>query len=753
MTSLNRVARHVQFRIIWLLLFVLAACLSSPPAHSSSRIAHFLPDIALNEIFPTATHTSEPAGTLPVAKVFKDQEQLGYVYVTTDIVNTRGYSSFPIDTLVAMSMDGSIVAAKLLEHHEPIVLIGIPESRVEAFIQGYVGQNYIKNRPKPGAPPPVDIISGATVTLMVVGDSIMRSSQLVARQEGIGQPAAPATAPAAVKRSIDSSNQTIASWDELLQSGAIQRLHVSVADINQAFIDSGRTEAAAHPQEGDPQDTFIDLYAALVSVPSIGKSLLGESDYTYLQQELKPGQQAMLVVGNGLYSFKGSGYVRGGIFDRIEIVQDLDSFHFTDLDHQRLPGVKAANAPDFKEAALFKIPATATFDPVQPWRLQLLVQRVLSVKDKAFVTLNLNYQLPDAYLTAPPPAAVAAAPDAAAHDDLETASEPLYKQIWAGKKVQIAVLLLSLLTLGGVFFFQDTLTKHEVFYQRFRIGFLLFSLVWIGWYASAQLSVVNVLTFSHALRTDFRWEYFLMDPLVFILWIATAISLIFWNRGAFCGWLCPFGALQELANKLARFLRIPQIKVAYSAHKRLVSIKYVIFILLFGFALYDMAVAEKMAEVEPFKTAIILKFIRDWPFTIFAVLLLIASLFIERFYCRYLCALGAALAIPARLRIFDWLRRYPMCGNPCQRCASDCPVQAIEPEGPINPNECIQCLNCQMLYHHEKKCPHLIQKIAKRKRDKPAPVAVASSLQDDAAARPTVRPRSVDSTDSTPATP
>ena len=750
MTSLVRLARHLQWHTFWLLLVFLAACFSSPPAHSSSRIAHFLPDIALSEIYPGATHAGDPQGTLPVVKVFKDQEQLGWVYVTSDIVNTRGYSSFPIDTLVALSMDGSIMAAKLLEHHEPIVLIGIPEARVEAFIQGYVGQNYIKNRPKPGAPPPVDIISGATVTLMVVGDSIMRSSQLVARQEGIGQSAAPVVAQAPVQRSIDTSNQTIASWDELIQSGAIQRLHVSVADINQAFVDSGRTEAADHPQEGDPQDTFIDLYAALVSVPSIGQSLLGEADYNYLQQELKPGQQAMLVLGNGLYSFKGSGYVRGGIFDRIEVVQDLDSFHFTDLDHQRLPGVKASNAPDFKEAALFKVPATATFNPVQPWRLQLLVQRVLSVKDKAFVTLNLNYQLPDAYLTAPP----AAAPPAAVVelDDIEPANA-LYKQIWAGKKIQIAVLVLSLLVLGGVFFFQDTLTKHEVFYQRFRIGFLLFSLFWIGWYASAQLSVVNVLTFSHALRTDFRWEYFLMDPLVFILWVATAISMVFWNRGAFCGWLCPFGALQELANKLARFLRIPQIKVAYSAHKRLVALKYVLFILLFGFALYDMALAEKMAEVEPFKTAIILKFIRDWPFTIFAVLLLIASLFIERFYCRYLCALGAALAIPARLRIFDWLRRYPMCGNPCQRCATDCPVQAIEPEGPINPNECIQCLNCQMLYHHEKKCPHLIQKIAKRKRGKAAPVAVASTLQDDVAARPTVRPRKLDSSDSTPATP
>ncbi len=93
----------------------------------------------------------------------------------------------------------------------------------------------------------------------------------------------------------------------------------------------------------------------------------------------------------------------------------------------------------------------------------------------------------------------------------------------------------------------------------------------------------------------------------------------------------------------------------------------------------------------------ILKFMREWWFVAFALVLLLAGLFVERFYCRYLCPLGAALAIPARLRVFDWLRRYPMCGNPCQRCAHDCPVQAIQPEGDIDPNECIQCLNCQML--------------------------------------------------------
>src|SRR3546814_7234248 len=49
-----------------------------------------------------------------------------------------------------------------------------------------------------------------------------------------------------------------------------------------------------------------------------------------------------------------------------------------------------------------------------------------------------------------------------------------------------------------------------------------------------------------------------------------------------------------------------------------------------------------------------------------------------------------SLAIPGRLRMFDWLRRYRECGNPCMRCYNECPVQAIHPEGHINPSECIR---------------------------------------------------------------
>ena len=154
----------------------------------------------------------------------------------------------------------------------------------------------------------------------------------------------------------------------------------------------------------------------------------------------------------------------------------------------------------------------------------------------------------------------------------------------------------------------------------------------------------------------------------------------------------------------------------FGVHQRLWPIKYMIFLVLFGLSMYSLSAAERGAEVEPFKTAIILHFIRDWWFVLFAVALLAAGLFIERFFCRYLCPLGAALAIPGRMRMFDWLRRYKECGSPCQRCGNECPVQAIHPEGHINPNECIQCMHCQVLYHHDQKCPVMIQRRLKREK-------------------------------------
>jgi NosR/NirI family nitrous oxide reductase transcriptional regulator len=66
----------------------------------------------------------------------------------------------------------------------------------------------------------------------------------------------------------------------------------------------------------------------------------------------------------------------------------------------------------------------------------------------------------------------------------------------------------------------------------------------------------------------------------------------------------------------------------------------------------------------------------------------------------------------------EWLRRWPECGSPCQRCAKECPVQAIHPEGHINVNECIYCMHCQELYFDDHRCPHMIQvRLKREKRD------------------------------------
>jgi NosR/NirI family nitrous oxide reductase transcriptional regulator len=136
-----------------------------------------------------------------------------------------------------------------------------------------------------------------------------------------------------------------------------------------------------------------------------------------------------------------------------------------------------------------------------------------------------------------------------------------------------------------------------------------------------------------------------------------------------------------------------------------------------------MASVNIASEIEPFKTAISMKFNREWYFIFYAVLLLFIGLFIERFFCRFLCPLGAFMAVGGKLRIFKSLKRREECGSPCQLCANDCPINAIKPTGEIIMDECFYCLDCQDLYHDEHKCPPLV-KIGKVKARNFKPVFI-----------------------------
>ncbi len=247
-------------------------------------------------------------------------------------------------------------------------------------------------------------------------------------------------------------------------------------------------------------------------------------------------------------------------------------------------------------------------------------------------------------------------------------------EVWPGNRSgwrtrsNWAVLGAALALLALILFLQDPISRKPGLHQLIRIGFLSWTLVWLGWYAGGQLTIVYLLTWIHTAVTDFRWDYVLADPLVTTLALFTGAGLFLWGRAVFCGWLCPFGALQELSNKAARRLGFPQLHVPEALHERLLALKYLVVLGLIAVSFVSWDRAMQGTEIEPFKTAIVLRFMTTWPLVTYAGALIVAGLFIERFYCRFACPLGAGLAILGRVRMFNWLKRRPECGSPCRLC-------------------------------------------------------------------------------------
>jgi polyferredoxin len=114
-----------------------------------------------------------------------------------------------------------------------------------------------------------------------------------------------------------------------------------------------------------------------------------------------------------------------------------------------------------------------------------------------------------------------------------------------------------------------------------------------------------------------------------------------------------------------------------------------------------------------------MQFDRPPAYVFYALLLLAITVFNSKFYCKYLCPLGAALSFVTRFKVFDWLRRRVECGHPCQTCAHDCQIGAIKPTGEIIENECHYCLECQVTYWDEHRCPPMVRKRKRREKTHP----------------------------------
>jgi len=168
-----------------------------------------------------------------------------------------------------------------------------------------------------------------------------------------------------------------------------------------------------------------------------------------------------------------------------------------------------------------------------------------------------------------------------------------------------------------------------------------------------------------SLRTHALW---------YILAIAALGSAPFMGR-LYCAYLCPFGALSEL---LGRVFRSP-LKISAGWDRKLRRIKYGVLIALA--VVYAAAPRSGLLHVEPFVDLFTFSFLAEKGEMILRLAWLlflgVASLLVFRFFCRYLCPAGAAMAFLARHRIFG--RKRPDGCVECGECLVSCPKKGGMP--------------------------------------------------------------------------
>jgi len=668
--------------------------------------------------FPPPLVVGEKMTDLPVWPIFKQNgpatDLVGYVFESIDLAPIPGFSGTPANLLIAMNPQGEFIDVKVLSHHEPVFLDGLGEEPLFRFVAQYPGLSLKQNikigtKPRDGAAAPsqgnnvlIDGVAKATASVRILNQTLLSAALKVARSKLGYAGAQDPDRVAQVRTDVFEPRD----WNALLDAGLVGHLKLRNRDVEQAYAGS----VAAHrpgPGDGPPDDTFIDLYAAFVEIPSAGRNLFDERGLAAVHARAHDDDHLLLLMSRGSYGFLADDYVRASVPDRLALIQDQLPIELRDMDLDVAP----RGTPEFTLNKVFRVIGASGLDLGRPVELRLLVTRSVGLiyPERVARDFTMTIEVPPRYL-------IPAAED-----------QKGWRAIWRGRWAEIVVLLLALALLSVLLARQSPVVTRFDLLRRFRPAFLLFTVGFIGWYAQGQLSIVNLVALLQASLVGRSWAFFLYDPMSTLLWVFVLGSLVAWGRGTFCGWLCPYGAMQELLALVARRLRVPERRLKTATDRRLKLLKYPILAVILASALVSTRLADNLVEVEPFKTAVTLVFVRSWPFVAWAGGLLLVGVVINKFFCRYLCPLGAALALLGRLRRFDWIARRSECGTPCQTCRYRCGYQAIEPDGRIDYAECFQCMDCVAIHDSPQECAPLLLE-AKRRVITIVPVAAAPAV-------------------------
>jgi NosR/NirI family transcriptional regulator, nitrous oxide reductase regulator len=241
------------------------------------------------------------------------------------------------------------------------------------------------------------------------------------------------------------------------------------------------------------------------------------------------------------------------------------------------------------------------------------------------------------------------------------------------------------------------LTKNA----RLRWVTLSITLVYLGFINGGFLSV------SHITNTiNLGPSMILGDVPLLMIVVFTLVTTFIWGR-VFCSSLCPFGAVQDLLSKFVP--RRWQRTVPARVHDKALYLKYVFLALILVMAVVQGGVSI-FQYFEPFGTL----FFYSTSIVMWAILLLIllASAVVKRFYCRYVCPLGAALGVLSFFSL-SRIKRVQQC-TACSVCEHVCPTGAIR-KHTIDFKECVRCDICESkLIHKAGVCKHTVESLTAR---------------------------------------
>ena len=623
--------------------------------------------------------------------------EAGYVFETEPMAPLPGFSGAVINMLVVLDLEGQFLDVQLISHNEPIFVSGLPENLFYDFFKQYRGHS-ISDSLVVGSPYGsgsegsalvyLDGVTKGTASVRIAHESILAATLKVAREKMNGISTGPPAFP-----NLEYAEDL--TWDDLVNQGIVTRKTVLNSEMDAEFAGTLWEDDDPEAQE-NPDESFMDLWVVDLGAPSVAKAVLSESGFEELQEfmSISTTDEPVLVVETARHGLVTSDFVRNTAPDLISAEQGGFPIAFRDSDLFVELNADLPEALHDGVALILRTDRRLGFDPTAEWVLRIKALRAHGSfqPEIGSASLELTHITPARFYSRVEPVK----PTPPWLDALRNRQTDL---------IVLGVFLVGLVALLGLQL--NRLAGHRHF-TAIRLSILAFVVGFIGWWGQGQLSIATPLAVSRTALDGGSFSFLLYDPFSLVVWAVTILGFILWGRGLFCGWLCPFGALQEFAHHLGRVLRLPQIEPSATWDDRLKWLKYIVLAAMVFLLFTAPARLDKAIEVEPFKTAITTFFIREWYYVAYAVGLLLLSMVLFKGFCRYLCPLGAVMAIGGLLRGRKWIERRSECGSPCQLCKVKCSYGAIKKTGEIQYSECFQCLDCVTIHDDKAQCVPLI---------------------------------------------